>query len=116
MLKEHIKRLRLELEISQSELAKRAGYSHEFISQVERGVKSPSIKALKKIANGLNVCPSTLITSKQMAPETEESLRQQIQQSIMKLSVDELRTVRDLLSYIPQKDECKELKENSMSN
>lgn len=112
MIKDRIKSMRLELGISQNELAKRAGYSHEFISQVERGVKSPSIKALKKIAFGLNVCPSKLFTSKQTPCETEETLIQDIQQRIIELSVEELKAIRNLLSFLPTKNNIQSPKDN----
>ncbi|NTW06176.1 MAG: helix-turn-helix transcriptional regulator [Peptococcaceae bacterium] len=97
MLQNQIKKLRLELGISQNELAKRAGYSHEFISQVERGVKTPSLKTLKKIAFGLNVCPSFLITTNQISKETEDSLTKEIKLNLSNLSIDELKVLRDLV-------------------
>ncbi len=112
MIKDRIRSMRLELGISQYELAKRAGYSHEFISQVERGVKSPSIKALKKIALGLNVCPSKLIASKQTPLETEETIRKDIQQKLVHMSYEELKVIRDLLSLLPSKAEIPNPRDN----
>ena len=105
MLKDQIKSLRLRLEISQSELARRAGYSHEFISQVERGVKSPSIKALQKIAWGLGVSPSLLMESKNSPSESEERLKNEIQKMINRLPVNRLKVIRDLLMVIPAQED-----------
>jgi transcriptional regulator with XRE-family HTH domain len=103
LLQNQIKKLRLELGISQSELAKRAGYSHEFISQVERGVKTPSLKTLKKIAFGLDVCPSFLITTNQVSTETVESLTKEIKLNLSGLTLDELKILRDLVLCLSKK-------------
>ncbi len=84
-------------------MAKRAGYSHEFISQVERGVKTPSLKTLKKIAFGLDVCPSFLITTNQAAKETEESLTKEIKLNLSGLTFDELKILRDLILCVAKK-------------
>jgi len=100
-----IKRLRLCLGISQSELARRAGYSHEFISQVERGIKTPSIKALQKIAWGLGVSPSLLMETKNSEAESEEKLRKNVQMLIGRLPVDRLKIIHDLLNIFPEKDD-----------
>lgn len=51
-----IKEIRKKKNYSQSDLAKAAGVTYAYISQIERGVrKNPSIKVLSKIANFLNV-------------------------------------------------------------
>ncbi|MFZ5631867.1 MAG: helix-turn-helix domain-containing protein [Bacillota bacterium] len=97
--------MRLRLGISQSELARRAGYSHEFISQVERGIKSPSIKALQKIAWGLGVSPSLLMESKHSPAESEEKLKIEVQRMISGLPLDKLKIIRDLLSLLPVEDD-----------
>ncbi|MCL6477765.1 MAG: helix-turn-helix transcriptional regulator [Peptococcaceae bacterium] len=104
MLHDQIKYLRLRLGISQSELARRAGYSHEFISQVERGIKSPSIKALQKIAWGLGVSPSLLMESKHQPPESEEKLKNELHRMINVLPLDKLKVIRDLLRILPVED------------
>jgi len=104
MFKDHIKQLRLRLGISQSELARRAGYSHEFISQVERGIKTPSIKALQKIAWGLGVAPSILMESKNAPSESEEKIKNEVQFLISNLSVDRLKVIRDLLNVFPDQE------------
>lgn len=105
MFKDHIKSLRLQLGISQSELARRAGYSHEFISQVERGIKTPSIKALQKIALGLDVSPSILMESKSIPGESEEKLKSEVHLLINNLPVDKLKVLRDLLTVFPDHQE-----------
>lgn len=49
-----IKEKRLELELSQEELAGRIGIDQSDLSKIEKGLSNPSIKMLHRIANGLN--------------------------------------------------------------
>jgi transcriptional regulator with XRE-family HTH domain len=54
-LGDRIRARRKELRLSQSDLAERTGMTASFISQVERGVTSPSIDSLYKISQALDV-------------------------------------------------------------
>lgn len=45
----HIRERRYELDLTQKEVAERAGTSHSFISKVERGNHMPTIPVLKRI-------------------------------------------------------------------
>jgi DNA-binding XRE family transcriptional regulator len=45
----HIRERRYELELTQREVAERAGTSHSFISKLERGEHLPTIPVLKRI-------------------------------------------------------------------
>ena len=49
-----IKQKRLELELSQEELAKRVGIDQSDLSKIEKGNANPSIKMIHKIVSGLN--------------------------------------------------------------
>src|ERR1051326_7337638 len=60
-LGDRIKQLRLERGDVAADLAVRAGVSRSFLSQVERGVASPSLKVLRALANALDVGVATLI-------------------------------------------------------
>lgn len=50
-----IKELRLKAHISQEELSFRCGLSKNYISDVERGTRNISLKAISKLAYGLQV-------------------------------------------------------------
>lgn len=50
-----IKEKRLQKEMSQEELAKKAGIDQSDLSKIERGALNPSVKMLKKIAKGLGL-------------------------------------------------------------
>lgn len=50
---DNMRKRRLALNISQEELSFRAGLHRNYISDVERGTRNVSIKAMEKIAQGL---------------------------------------------------------------
>ncbi len=58
-----IKRVRSDAGMSMRALALRCGVSQPFISEVERGMSMPSIATLYRIAEALQVPPSTLLPS-----------------------------------------------------
>lgn len=50
-----LKKLRTERDISQEEFAANVGLHRTYISQLERGLKSPSLRTLEKICDELNI-------------------------------------------------------------
>jgi transcriptional regulator with XRE-family HTH domain len=54
-LGQRIADLRRAMNLTQVQLARKTGYSVEFISLVERGVNGPSIAGLERFAKALNV-------------------------------------------------------------
>jgi DNA-binding transcriptional regulator YiaG len=50
----HIRERRYELDLTQQEVARRAGTSHSFISKLESGERIPTIPVLKRILAGLD--------------------------------------------------------------
>jgi len=57
-----IREQRRMVQLSQRELARAAGLSDTYLSQLERGLHEPSIRALKAIAKGLNISAEQLIS------------------------------------------------------
>lgn len=47
--------LRMERKISQEELAFRSNINKNYLSDVERGTRNPTLKVVAKIAKGLNI-------------------------------------------------------------
>jgi transcriptional regulator with XRE-family HTH domain len=60
-LSTNIKRFRKEQGISQEKLALKAEIDRSYMSQVERCLANPSIDALLRISNALEVAPSELL-------------------------------------------------------
>jgi transcriptional regulator with XRE-family HTH domain len=56
-----LRRYRLEADISQEELAFRAGVDRTFISRLERGVRQPTITTLIGIAGALEISSADLV-------------------------------------------------------
>lgn len=52
---ERIKEIRLKKGYILADIAKKTGYTVSFLSQIERGLKSPSLEALRRIAESLEV-------------------------------------------------------------
>lgn len=52
---------RIIAKISQEELADRAGIHRTYVSQIERGLKSPTLSVLFEISKSLNIKASGLI-------------------------------------------------------
>lgn len=56
-----IKDVRIEKKLAQIELARRAGISQSYLSELESNKKSPTLRQLCKIADALGVHPSELV-------------------------------------------------------
>ena len=50
-----LKTLRIEKGLSQEELAARVGLHRTYISQLERGIKSPSLRTMEKICGEIGI-------------------------------------------------------------
>lgn len=61
LLGENVRTLRKERGLSQEELAFQAGMKRSYLSDLERGTRNPSVRALGRIADSLNVSPSKLL-------------------------------------------------------
>ncbi|MCS7202576.1 MAG: helix-turn-helix transcriptional regulator [Dictyoglomus sp.] len=53
-----IRKIRKQKNLTLEELSKKTGLSLSYISLIERGLKNPSLKALEKIAECLDISPS----------------------------------------------------------
>jgi transcriptional regulator with XRE-family HTH domain len=60
-LSANIKRIRSEQGISQEKLALKANIDRSYMSEVERQLANPSLEALVKLSNALEVNPSELL-------------------------------------------------------
>jgi transcriptional regulator with XRE-family HTH domain len=61
ILGRNVRDARLKLAISQEELAFRAGMKRSYVSDLERGTRNPSLKALARLAEALGIAPASLL-------------------------------------------------------
>lgn len=57
----NMKRRRIELGLSQEELAERAGVHRTYVGMLERGEKNATLYSLERLAGALQVEPATLL-------------------------------------------------------
>lgn len=56
-----VKKIRLEGNISQAELAVRGDFNRTYISDLERGLKEPSLSTIMRLSYAFKILPSELI-------------------------------------------------------
>lgn len=70
-LGEFIKSQRRLAKLSQRELARLAGFSDAYLSQIERGLHRPSVRIVRDLATALNVPADTLLSRMGLLSEDE---------------------------------------------
>lgn len=60
----NLQRLRRARQLSQEELAHRAGLHQTYVSGIERGIRNPTVTVIDKIADALDADPEDLVTRK----------------------------------------------------
>jgi transcriptional regulator with XRE-family HTH domain len=104
---EQIRHYRTKLGISQEALALMADLNPAYIGQIERGIKSPTVNTVKKIANALGINLHTLFTPISEAVQGESELRKREMEKIMlflnRLDDRELlllsQTITDIINF-----------------
>ncbi|HEX4737385.1 MAG TPA: helix-turn-helix transcriptional regulator [Allosphingosinicella sp.] len=61
LLGRNVRRKRIALGISQEQLAFEAGMKRSYLSELERGKRNPSVRALGRLAGALGVAPAALL-------------------------------------------------------
>jgi transcriptional regulator with XRE-family HTH domain len=73
-LGEYLREQRRSAELSLRELAREAGVSNPYLSQVERGLRKPSAEVLHKIAGALQISAAHLFVQAGLLDESAESV------------------------------------------
>jgi transcriptional regulator with XRE-family HTH domain len=95
-LGKRIRETRARRKITLGDLTKDAGLTISFLSQVERGVTSPSLKSLRKIADALKVKVGSLLEDEQKEivfirkSKEEKTLKKRVKSSCQILASDML--------------------------
>ncbi len=102
---ERIKNLRMNLKITQTQLAKNAGLTSAAISQFEAGTRKPSFDALSKLANVLNVSMDFLLGKKEEAQkETINKEYIEMIKNIMNFSEENKQLMFELYEFVKERD------------
>lgn len=72
---QRLRELRTARNLTQGELAERCGSNHPFISNLERGVKVPSLTMILRLAEALECQPSDLIKVFDQGPRVSPKSR-----------------------------------------
>ena len=67
-----VRQQRLQLEMSQENLAFHCGLHRTYISQIERGLKSPSLRVIEILANSLKIKIHQLIELAEILKNVED--------------------------------------------
>jgi len=57
----NVRRLRTAQNLTQEQFAERSGFSQQYISDLERGRRNPTIVSLYELAQALNASPTELL-------------------------------------------------------
>jgi len=92
-----IKELRLGLNFKATDFAKKVDISRVYLSEIERGIKNPSLDTLQKICKALNVTPAEFFSTDDdiLPPEHRELL-----QNIKYLTPEQLKLLNALLKTL----------------
>src|ERR1051325_7698687 len=90
-----LKRLRLERGLSQRDLSS-PGVSYAYISRIEAGARTPSVKALRMLAKKLNVSVEYLETGRDLRESEDRALRLGDAERAIRLETDTREAEREL--------------------
>jgi transcriptional regulator with XRE-family HTH domain len=62
LLGRNVRNRRVEAGLTQEQLSERSGFSQQYISDMERGLRNPTIVSLYELAQALGTTPVVLIT------------------------------------------------------
>lgn len=95
---DRLRRLRLEHGLSQREIASR-GVSNAYISRIEAGTRTPSVKAIRKLAEKIGVTPEYLELGIDATPREDRELRALRAELALRLD-DDADTAAQLLGAV----------------
>lgn len=62
LLGRNVKKSRVDAGLTQEQLSERSGFSQQYISDLERGLRNPTVVSLYELAQALSTTPVALIT------------------------------------------------------
>lgn len=85
---------------SQETLALQADMNPAFLGHLERGLKSPTVKTLEKLAAALDISMAELFSEPQPISDEKEALLTELRDLLQGLSAESLRKITVILQNI----------------
>lgn len=98
---ERLKKIREEKGLSQSDLAKKAGFQTAAISHFETEQRKPSFDNLKRLADALNVSIDYLLDR---PIKDSGDIAEKVFRDFEKLSMDDQQKIKDFTEFLARKD------------
>lgn len=96
---QNLRQRREEVGMTQQQLARTAGLSYNFVSQVERGVKQPTLGTIAKLAKALEMPPHLLLFEKAKPPDQQE---EKVVQLLRRLKRKDLPLVQRIIRALAE--------------
>lgn len=97
---ERIKEFRTNKKISQEKLAWSANITPAYLGQIERGLKSPTVTILSRIASALNISLPELFSGPVELGADKAAALHQIQFQLSDLSPEDLKYISEIIENI----------------
>ena len=86
--------------LSQEKLAWQAGIAPAFLGQLERGLKSPTIKTLEKITDALHISMAEFFAGPAETSESQNRAMQQVMYQLHSLPVESIQKISVIIQNI----------------
>jgi len=100
----NIKLFRRKEKLTLNELSKKTGISPSFLSNIESGLKQPTLLTLEKIANALKINITSLFINREKSTNTISSEDANITLNIIKIisekSIEDKKKILNILKYL----------------
>lgn len=63
LIGQNVRRLRIAQDLTQEQFAERSGFSQQYISDLERGRRNPTVVSLYELAQALKTTPADLVSA-----------------------------------------------------
>jgi len=96
-----VREIRKQLHLTQEQLSERCNMHPVFISEIERGIRNPSLDTILKLAEGLEIAPGELINMALGGSSAKQEMKRNILVLIGQQKTDDLQRIYNIIkAYI----------------
>ena len=100
-----VREVRKQLHLTQEQLSERCNMHPVFISEIERGIRNPSLDTILKLAEGLELEPGELINMALGGSSAKQEMKRNILALISRQKTDDLQRIYSIIkAYIETSD------------